>query len=160
MGLIKRTDHLIIKSNLVSEIVQGIPVKENFQTNKFSSLSGIAKNDNDLYLLFADLINKIVFFINPLQNDTQNDYREQFCKNWSYFSKTKLLINENWKIGTFKFNTKNKQLTSSDIPILVCFENLQRNEKQCTLDLNMFYKIRTIVLRTFQHNSGKFLDPW
>jgi hypothetical protein len=91
--------------------------------------------------------------INPIQNQNHNRIQDFFIKNWINYSKNDLFVKDQWKTGNFKINSKKKPIIVSDIPILFCFENLQKNQKQCKLDVNLFSTNRRMVFRVLEEKG-------
>ena len=139
----------MLENNMIDQIRKG-QVNDNIPTIGVSALVSIIENENFLYLLYADLITRTIFLINPiaLEMKKQDKFQEEFVVKWNDFSEKNLLINDKWKKGGFKFNSKNKIISERDIPILFCFETLQNNQKHCKVDVHSFKMKRKIVLIT------------
>jgi hypothetical protein len=151
---IKKNENVtIIPINIINEIIMGNDIGINVELNGFTVYISIFEYENTLYLFYVDLLNKTLYLINPKQNEIQSDFQNFFIKNWIKFCNSVLLLNDKWKIGNFKFDSKKKKITESDIPLLLCFENLQKNQSRCKVDIHSFSMKRKIVLMDIEDNG-------
>jgi len=144
--IIKKDDTFIISNKIIENIVSDNITNDTIQMDNLSALTAILEKDNVIYLFYADLKTKMFYLINPLNLEQQNSFQLEFYENWAKFSRSNLHFTEKWKINSFKFNSKHKLITESDIPILTCFERLQCQQKQCKLDIHSFSMKRRLVL--------------
>jgi hypothetical protein len=149
----------MIEENTIGQIIDG-EVQDKIATTNFDALSSVIENENVLYLLYADFLTKTFYLINPvaLYLKKQDKFQELFFHKWAYFSKNNLLINEKWKVGVFKFNGK-KVISENDIPLILCFESLQNNQKSCKIDVHTFKIKRKFVLMKIE-DQGEDLQSF
>ena len=150
--MVKKKDTMIIKKCLIDEIINGT-ITITIDSTGISVFTSVIENNNTFYLFYAEVDTKTFFLINPLNSEKSSQFQVNFYKKWSEYAKNKLNINFKWSIGYFKFNTKKKEMKETDIPILVCFQSLQKKIKQYSLDINFVGKLRMEALLKFNDST-------